>query len=834
MLRGINNFINNLFSPRTLKSNGSSKTDLDDVLSYHTIADLLPYRVYDDKNDLYFNENSYGFILELLPLIGGDIQTSKILTQLITDGLMEECYISFFTWASPNIESFLERWSKPREKMGSLYAKQGFERKKYLLEGARESLFEDKMFTIKNFRCFMTASVNFKTCKDKERLKQQLISFRKTLKGTMKNIGLYSDQIPPFEPEKFINLLGEILSPTSGNNYEYLVYDKLNPINVQITDSENTLVVQKDVLLFEKDKIAAKALSVQAYPRVWPQWKCSELIGSFFNEQLRLSCSFLTCFSFVIENEKMRTTKAKIKQTRVTQQAGTSLAHFMPRLYKQKEEWDFVVEKLDSGQKLARCCYSVIIFDKEENIEQSEQVVKSLYKSNGWVLRTDKYIQLSTFLSCMPFLLGDGLSEVHYNKFEKYRTMISWTCANLLPIQGEYKGVANPVVQLIGRRGQIMYWDPFTNPGGNYNTAIIGKTGSGKSVFMQELVTSLRGLGCRTYVIDDGRSFMNTCLLQGGKFVYFAPDQKISINPFSLLSEDDDVEDKIEDINLITNIVKTMCFSVGRADDFQSGVINEVVLKIVKLKGREARITDIRDYLLQQEDPRVKDLAVMLGRFSVGGQYEKYFDTDCNIDLDNDFITFEMAELKDKKDLQSIILLVLMFTISKQMYYGDRKQKTALVIDEAWDLLQGGGGIGAFIEGFARRCRKYGGTLITGTQSIDDYYKNPGAEAALNNSDWVCLLAQKPEAIAGLKKSQKVIMDSHKEFLLNDLKMSSGQYSEIMITNSNGYFICRLILDPFSLALYSSKAEDVVKIRDLQKRGKSLEEAVEIVGGLIK
>lgn len=829
----INNLINNLFSTKTIESEQEEENiNFDDVLSYHTLSNLLPYRIYDDENDIYINENSYSFIIELFPLVGGDMEMSKILTQLITDGLPEKCYVSFFNWASPNVEAFLDRWAQPREEVGNLYAKQALERKKFLMKGVRESLFSDKPFTIKNFRSFMTATMSFKDTKNKEQILKQLISFRKTLKGTMKNIGLYSNKIPPFDPEKFINLLSEILNPVSNNKYENIEYDKLNPINKQITNSENPLVVFKDSLLFEKDNIVAKSLSVQSFPKMWAQWQCSELIGSISNEQLKMSCPFLTCFSFVIEDEKMRTAKAKIKQTRVTQQCGTSLAKFMPGLYKQKAEWDFVNEKLESGQKLTTATYSVIIFDTKDNIEQSEQSIKSIYKSNGWILKTDKYIQLSTFLSSMPFLLGDGLSKTHFQKFEKARTMISWTCANLLPIQGEYKGVLNPVVQLIGRRGQPLYWDPFSNTGGNYNTAVIGKSGSGKSVFMQELVTSLRGTGCRTYVIDDGRSFMNTCLLQGGRFVYFAPDQKICLNPFSMLSSSDDDEDKAEDINLITNIIKTMCFSIGQADDYQSGVINTAVLEIIKENGKQATITDVRNYLLKQEDERIKDLAIMLGKYSKGGQYDKYFEGNCNIELNNDFIAFEMAELKDKKDLQSIVLLVLMFIISKQMYYGDRKKKTALMIDEAWDLLQGGGAIGSFIEGFARRCRKYGGTLITGTQSIDDYYKNAGATAALNNSDWVCLLAQKPETIASLKKSQKVIMDDTKEKLLNSLKMSSGQYSEIMITNSDGYFVGRLILDPFSLALYSTKAEDVVKIKDLQAKGKSLIEAVEISAGL--
>lgn len=831
----VHNFINNLFNPHTMGQEQETKEiNYSDILGCRTISSLLPYRVYDSKNDIYVNDNSYSFIIELLPLVGGDMQTSSLLTQLITDGLPENCHVSFFNWASPNVEPFLDRWAEPRQMVGDIYAKQALERKKFFMNGVRESLFPDKPFTIKNFRSFMTATIPFSVNKNKDVLLKKLTGFRQTLKGTMKNIGMYSDKMPIFNPTKFINLLGEILNPISTNDYENFKYDELNPINKQITSSENNLLMSRDSLIFEKDNIVAKSMSVKSYPDMWAQWQCSELIGSLSNDQLRMTCPFLTCLSFYIENEEKRTTRAKIRQTRITQQSGSALARFDTTLGEQKTEWDFALDKLNKGQKLITASYSVVVFDKEENIEQSEQTMKSIYKNNGWVLRTDKRIQLCTFLSTLPFVMGNGkFSNDFYKRLEKGRTMLSWTLANLLPTQGEYKGMTNPVVQLIGRRGQPMYWDMFGNEGGNYNVAVIGKSGSGKSVFMQEAVTSLRGTGCRTYVIDDGRSFMNTCKLQGGKFVQFGADQNVCLNPFSLISEKDDEEDKTEDVNLIANIIKTMCFSVGQADDFQSGVINNAVLEIIKTKGKNATITDVRDYLLKQEDSRLKDLAVMLGKFSKGGQYEKYFEGKCNIELDNNFITFEMAELKDKKDLQSIVLLVLMFIISKQMYYGDRKQKTALIIDEAWDLLQGGGAIGAFIEGFARRCRKYGGTLITGTQSIEDYYKNPGATAALNNSDWVCLLAQKPEAIEALKVTKKVVMDETKEELLKSLKMSSKQYSEIMITNSDGYFIGRLILDPYSLAMYSSKAEDVARIQELQKNGKTLAEAVEISAGLV-
>ena len=86
------------------------------------------------------------------------------------------------------------------------------------------------------------------------------------------------------------------------------------------------------------------------------------------------------------------------------------------------------------------------------------------------------------------------------------------SAVNLAPWHGEWRGQSHdpdnpPALFLIGRRGQPACWSPFANEAGNYNVAVTGKSGSGKSVLMQELVTGLIGAGGEAVVIDDGRSF---------------------------------------------------------------------------------------------------------------------------------------------------------------------------------------------------------------------------------------------------------------------------------------------------------------------------------------
>src|SRR3546814_4079996 len=95
----------------------------------------------------------------------------------------------------------------------------------------------------------------------------------------------------------------------------------------------------------------------------------------------------------------------------------------------------------------------------------------------------------------------------------------------------------------------------------------------------------------------------------------------------------------------------------------------------------------------------------------------------------------------------------------------------ALLLDEAWQMLRGGA-MADFIETYARTCRKYGASLVTATQSLNDYYKSAGSVAALENSDWFVILQQKPETIADFKKHDRFEMDDYTDALLRSLKIN--------------------------------------------------------------
>jgi len=72
-------------------------------------------------------------------------------------------------------------------------------------------------------------------------------------------------------------------------------------------------------------------------------------------------------------------------------------------------------------------------------------------------------------------------------------------------------------------------------------------------------------------------------------------------------------------------------------------------------------------------------------------------------------------------------------------------------------------------------------------------------------------------------------MDGNLESMLSSVVTRTGLFSEILIKGPHGYAIGRLFLDPYSLILYSTKAEEFAAVQSLTDRGLTLADAIEEV-----
>jgi len=391
--------------------------------------------------------------------------------------------------------------------------------------------------------------------------------------------------------------------------------------------------------------------------------------------------------------------------------------------------------------------------------------------------------------------------------------------AELAPLASDWQGFGTPIIQLVSRRGQLQFFDIFSNPQGGYSGIVVAATGAGKSFFVNEFITSYLSVGAKIWVIDVGRSYEKLCSFCNGNFLVFGAKSETCINPFTNIRELND------EIPILKSIIAQM-ISMNKVDELTLSYIEEAIKECYMEYGNDTTITNIAEYFTNKDDPLALSIAKRLFPYTTSGAYGSYFNGKANLQADANLVVMELEELKSKKDLQEVVLLSLIFQIQQAMM--DRETYKILIIDEAWDLLTGGNTTD-YMETAYRRFRKYKGACLTITQSVNDFYRIPAGIAMIENSDFMFLLRQRPESIKMLKESGRVSLTEGLYELLTSVHTDQGNYSEIFVYTPVGITISRLIVDRFTQLLYTSRADEYTAIKKYLSEGLSITEAIERV-----
>ncbi len=784
---------------------------------YPKISELLPYESYDEKYRLFFNKNSVGFVLETPPLVGASEEMQKEVDGLFQHALPNESSLQVVLWADPYIGPFCERWAEARSGLMKNIAER---RSAFINSMAFDS--PQSPYCLRNFRCFISYSQKHPGTNPVAL--ENILQLQNQLKTTLEMLGL---PILVWQAEDLINTLDGILNldPSSTKPIRKR-WNELEPIAHQIQFPETNLVVNQNDLSFRLGSVKVRTYQTVQAPHIWSLHAMGQLIGDEDRDVAQIPCPFMIHYGVHIPKQDRPKTKVLAKTTYVERQADSPLGKYLPAIQQEAEELKFVRQQIGKGERIVQTQLSIILFAKEETLPFAEQILLNLYRSKEWHLQANKLLHLPIFISALPMMWAEEKIETLLH-FKKMKTTLSTESSNLLPLQGEWRGTKTPGMLLAGRRGQVMTWYAFDNEMGNYNTCVVGRSGSGKSVFMQELMTTTLGLGGKVFVLDVGRSFEKTCFLLEGQFIEFKASSPLCLNPFSTIATHN--EEVAQDaLAMLKPVLILMAAPTRGVDDMEAALLEQAMLETWKIHKQTSTITDIANFLLQHEEKKAKDLGTMLFPYTQEGVYGRFFNGPSTVNLENNLIVIELEELKERKDLQAVVVQMIIINITNRMFLGDRQTPFNIVFDEAWDLLRGGQG-GVFIETLARRLRKYNGSLVVGTQSINDFFVNPGAQAAFDNSDWMCLLSQKAESIEQLKKTGRISLTPLMESQLKSVKTKQGQYAEVMIYSSYGYAIGRLLLDPYSQLLYSTKAKDYAAVEHLRKQGLGLQQALETI-----
>jgi conjugal transfer ATP-binding protein TraC len=784
------------------------------LFDHHFLSHLLPYEYFDPETSIFINKNSVGFILETTPLLGSSDDVENILASIITDILPAHVDMQFLLWASPKIGPVLDAFEEARSK-NEKFAWLAKKRTDYLKKGAFESLSGYGSLLIRDFRTYIIISSLKKNIN-----MDDLIGLRDDIEGSLKSINIGSRVL---NAQQFLSTFFDMIIPSRDLYPHHDSWNEHDNLSSQLSHPEWRVQVKPDSLLFSSldEEVEAHCLSVGDYPQKVTQWKTAENLGQLFNSTLQVPCPFLISFSLRKTNQEKSMASVQLKSMNKESNAKSPLAKFKPSVSKEYEDWSYVRDRLSEGDALVKTFYQVILFTKPKEAKLCERRLRDLYRANGWKLRKEAFLQLQSWMASLPMMMSEGLFE-DMQYFGRLKTMTAFNAVNIAPLQGEWKGSRSPSLLLPGRRGQIAMWNPFDNEG-NFNIVIVAAPRKGKSAFTNEYIMAILGANGRVWVIDIGKSYEKTCKELGGQFIEFSQDINICLNPFTFIT------DIKEYMSLLKPLISSMARPITGATEEEVNYLEKAIKASWDRYGNETTITKIAEWLSEEPDHIAKNLAHLLFSYTAQGSYSSFFEGKCTIDFSNSFIVLELSGLKDKKDLQRIVMQMLIFLITQAMYQGDRSQIKSCIIDEAWQQLNSDDKYQAeFIEAGYRTAPKHRGNFISIAHSIADFHGNSMSKAAFDCSDFKIVLGQTEEAINKLKNEKIMDIDGFRERALKSLKISRD-FSECIIISPEGWSIHRIIFDPYARILYSTKGEEFDAVNQLTKSGLSLTDAIEQV-----
>ena len=261
--------------------------------------------------------------------------------------------------------------------------------------------------------------------------------------------------------------------------------------------------------------------------------------------------------------------------------------------------------------------------------------------------------------------------------------------AHFMPLYSYWHGNQRPVCLLSNRDGVPFALDPFDAALSNYNGAILGQSGGGKSFAILQLTLMFHGLKETPKIIwiDNGASSKQVVEALDGQFINLDIDSdRFCLNMFDL--PQDETSPGPSKIKLILAVLESILKDEERMGlpKKDKAFLEEAILKTYeKIKVRTPILGDLRDVLKKHGSHQMKNYSRILYSWTES-VYGNFLNGQTNVDLDKNLITIEVKGLDAYPDLQNVLLLLFTEFIKKEaasdlspsLSFTDRRRLEAL------------------------------------------------------------------------------------------------------------------------------------------------------------
>ncbi|MCP9269144.1 type IV secretion system protein TraC [Xenorhabdus sp. XENO-1] len=845
LLDHVTQAVNSMLSALKMPDESSSANQILGDMNFPQFSRLLPYRDYDSETGLFMNSTTMGFMLEAVPLVGANEQVVESLESLLRTKMPRGIPMSIHLVANKLVGEQIEYGLREFSWSGAQADKFNAITRAYYLRAAetRFSLPEglNLPFTLRNYRVFVSCSVPSKKKSHADII--ELENRVKIIRASLQGAYIHTKSV---DAQSFINVLGEMINHNPNQLYSrQRQLDPYKDLNYQCIDDSFDLQVKAEYLTIglrggngQKTSTArVMNFQLERNPEMAFLWNSADNYSNLLNPELSISCPFILTLTFMVEDQVATQQQANLKFLDLEKKSKTSYAKIFPGVEKEAQEWGELRQRLSSNQSSIVSYFLNITAFCEDNNEKAlayEQDILNSYRKNGFELISPRFNHMRNFLSTLPFMAGEGLFKELQNAGAIHRAE-SFNVANLMPVIGDSplapSGLLAPTY-----RNQLAFIDLFYEgmANTNFNMAVCGTSGAGKTGLIQPLIRSVLDSGGYGYVFDMGDGYKSLCENMGG--VYLDGDT-LKFNPFANVKNIDISAERIRDQ------LSVMASPNGNLDEVQEGLLLQGVKAAYLSKENKARIDDVVQFLQDAKDSekyeesptirsRLDEMIVLLDQYTVGGTYGEYFNSDePSLNDDARMVVLELGGLESRPSLLVAVMFSLIIYIENRMYYTPRSVKKLNVIDEGWKLLDfKNEKVGTFIEKGYRTARRHNGSYITITQNIVDFDSpdaSSAARAAWGNSSYKIILKQSAKEFAKYNQLYPDQFSRLEKDMIGKFGSAKDQwFSAFMLSVEAHSSWHRLFVDPLSRAMYSSKGEDFEFIQQKQREGVSIHDAV--------
>ncbi len=787
---------------------------------------FCPVQAYDEQSKLFLcDDSTLGFAFECVPLAGGDQHTKERIEQLVAGDYPPGTIMQFFLYRSPDIEPQLNALARIRQDhMDGPLAGVVKQRIDFLRAHTKKNI-HGRSFSggdydcgrIQESRLIVSIKIPFEGKEPKESDVVLTKTWETKTESALSSVGLWPLAL---SASRYIRLMQSIINWSPNATWRSMPvmgeWEEDKTISAQIFDPTTDLVIADKSTLQLGEHCFVKVMSAKRIPDAFFFTEAMKYVGNTMGGNDKLTINYAVCCNVFFPVTQSEKSKLETKRTWTVNQAVGPMLKFVPVLADKKHSFDILSESFQKGAKPIRMTFSVLLFsDSRKAVERAAVSAQSYWDTMHFHLMEDYFITAPMFQNCLP-LCAEKEAVFH---LDRYKTMTTRELPVLLPVFGEWKGTGTFHVALISRNGQLMSLS-LHDSDTNKNAVIAAESGSGKSFLLNEIIVSYLSEGAQVWVIDAGKSYKKLNEQLDGDFLQFDEASKICLNPFEL------IDDWKEDEDTISVLIAAMASEKEKLSDFQMAGLKQILKRLWETKGQAMTVDDIAAECLGHTEQRMHDIGQQLFSFTSKGGYGQYFHGHNTMRFENPFTVLELDELQGRTHLRQVVLMQLIFQIQREMYLGERNRKKIMIIDEAWDLIKSGP-VSVFIEHGFRKFRKYGGSAIIATQSLNDLYENPVGRAIAENANMMLLLGQKPETIASIRDSGRLVLSEAGFNLLSTVASVGGVYSEIFVKSGHtGVGVGRLIVSNFEKMLFSTAPEDVNAIENYTNQGLNVTDAI--------